>query len=454
MTNNDQFQPRDPFENSVAANLRAYAAQAAGNPTDAAVAKAVAAGRARRVRRFALPRIRVFAFAALVVGASVGTALLAGGLQQRHDPVVTVPAGSPSAVALPSPTASAVVAGRAGLVAYSVERPRDPGASTCPEHLAVLCTRTDAWVANADGSNPHRLFPDEQGSGAVLGWSVNGSTLLYQGGPTGLAVADASGTIVQAIDPSVLCAFAGKDDPFDRNRCTGSDSYALSPDGTQIAFVRGYGNAKDATVVAILDLRSGTVTVLATTRATNGSEQCWTSTSCEGMNETPRWSPDGRQLLFARQVISPEAPGMWTSAAIYAIGADGTGLRRITPAGMVAFAPSWSPDGTSIAFVNTQMIINASRTSVTDMLDDVWTVRLDGTDLSRLTDDGGSYAPSWTVDGQRLTFARDGATWVMDLDGSGQTRLDVDLSALSAAGCQACLYPAPDQPVALWQPAP
>ena len=399
---------------------------------------------------------------ALVLAALVATlALVAGGIVPSRDLALVTPSQTvgptPGLVSAPPPVATAspsqVVPGRVGLVAYTLVRPRDPDASPCTRALRALCEVSDAWLANADGSGPHRLFPDDQTGGAVLGWSADGSRLLYEGGPTGLLVADPNGDNQQAIETHVVCEFAGKNDPFDRNVCTGADSFALSPDGSRIAFVRGYANAKGATVVAILDLASGTVTELAATRATNGSEQCWHSTSCEGMNELPRWSPDGRQLAFARQVISPEAPGMWTSAAVYVIGVDGTGLRRVTSPGMYAFDASWSPDGTTLAFTNTEMVVNKSRTTVTDMLTDVWTVRVDGSDLVRRTGDGHSYGPHWTRDGRRLTFTRDEAPWVMNADGAGETRLDGDLLTLSEAGCLVCLYPASSH-AALWQPIP
>ena len=54
-----------------------------------------------------------------------------------------------------------------------------------------------------------------------------------------------------------------------------------------------------------------------------------------------------------------------------------------------------------MAFVNAETIVNDALTaSVTDILDDIYTVRPDGADVRRLTDDGSSYRPVRTSKGR------------------------------------------------------
>ena len=60
----------------------------------------------------------------------------------------------------------------------------------------------------------------------------------------------------------------------------------------------------------------------------------------------PRWSPDGRKLLFvSRRNGNPE---------VYVINADGGGQRRLTRNPAEDSDPAWSPDGRKIAFISTR----------------------------------------------------------------------------------------------------
>lgn len=398
--------------------------------------------------------ILVAAGLAALVG---GLALFAVGLPARFSVLVPSTSLAPTSSAGPGPTTlltplpseGAPEGGR--LVAYVVSMQLKP--EDCDRPFG-LCTVSQLWISNTDGSDAQMLLAGEQGSGEVFGWSAEGARLLYRGSD-GLVVADASGAAQQTFASDVTCPHQPKDQPIRLDYCTLQEGFSLSPDGTRVAFVRGYGNLDWMTVLAVLDLETGTVTELRATKATNGSEQCQTTQNCEGTNDTPRWSPDGRSLVFARQNMSPEAGSAWTSGAVYTIGADGRGLERVTPAGVFAVDPSWSPDGATITFINIEMIVNKNHTTVTDMLEDVYTIRPDGSEMQRLTDDGRSYGPRWTSTGQ-LAFVRGGWNWLMDAGGGNATRLDFDLGQLTAAGCVICRYPGPaDQSgTAWWQPVP
>ncbi|MEA2673355.1 MAG: TolB protein [Chloroflexota bacterium] len=396
-------------------------------------------------------RIASALLATLLMVALGALALVAGGILPKPNLAVVVQPSNaviqqtPSlAVSTAAPTDPPQLA-RGGLIAYAVATQR----SGCDALLPSDCRRSDVWVSNADGSGAYRLFPDDDHGGFVLGWSSDGTGLLSSGsqGSPGLVLTNATGSVRQTIDKNLLCPIP----------CTGGFGVALSPDATRIAFVRNYGNDHGATVVAILDLATGKVTELDATRTTNPTQECAKSTRCQGMDEVEEWSPDGRRVLYARQTMSPEAGSPWTTGAVMVIDADGTNLERLTPKGMHAYAASWSPDGTSIAFVNDQTIMNAAGTEPTDEKYDVYTVRADGTGLLRLTDDGASFLPRWTRDG-RITFARGQQTWVMASDGQGQTKIGSTFGELTAAGCAVCMNPLSATPSALdlafWQPLP
>ena len=92
---------------------------------------------------------------------------------------------------------------------------------------------------------------------------------------------------------------------------------------------------------------------------------------------------------------------------------EGADMARIT--GRVGLSqPDWSPDGTAIAFVGPGP----------GRMGDIYVMAADGSSLRRLTttrlEEG---MPAWSPDGTRIAFAREGALWVMDVDGTDQTPL-------------------------------
>jgi TolB protein len=118
---------------------------------------------------------------------------------------------------------------------------------------------------------------------------------------------------------------------------------------------------------------------------------------------SPSWSPDGAWLVFEYDGAS--------FRDLYRIGADGTGLVRLTddPAGN--FEPAVSPDGAWIAFVSSR-----------DGDAEVYLMRPDGSGQRRLTafhrDD---WAPAWSPDSRRIAFlsAREGSDRVFHVRADG-----------------------------------
>ncbi|MHC4496415.1 MAG: S9 family peptidase [Planctomycetota bacterium] len=88
----------------------------------------------------------------------------------------------------------------------------------------------------------------------------------------------------------------------------------------------------------------------------------------------PHISSDGNGIVFTRRETDLEANKGRTD--LWLVGADGTGLRRLTshPAG--DFNPRWSPDGKSIWFISTRS--DSSQ---------VWRIRIDGGEAVQITDE-------------------------------------------------------------------
>ena len=205
-----------------------------------------------------------------------------------------------------------------------------------------------------------------------------------------------------------------------------------------------------------------------------GSGKVWVISASGGLSsvdvspgiggEAPSWSPDGTRLVFTGR-----EPGSYTTG-VYVVNADGSGLRRLSPAGSDDIRASWSPDGSLIAFatrvdedrltieINVMNPDGSGRRNL-DKHDDtgddlgapplpwspdgkmiailtnrdgggpeLYVVNAGGSGLKRVTDSPEhEFEPEWSQDGSCLTFYHDTylerALYVVGRDGSGVTKL-------------------------------
>jgi Tol biopolymer transport system component len=105
-----------------------------------------------------------------------------------------------------------------------------------------------------------------------------------------------------------------------------------SPDGRKIAFESDRADLPGRSEIHVMDANGSNVRRLTTLPA-------------DAMLDTaPRFSPDGRRLVFTRYITDPGR------SALFTVGVDGSGLKQLTPWGNGAADADYSPDGKKLVF--------------------------------------------------------------------------------------------------------
>jgi Tol biopolymer transport system component len=164
---------------------------------------------------------------------------------------------------------------------------------------------------------------------------------------------------------------------------------------------------------------------IAFTSSRDGNNEIY-SMSPDGGNQTrltndpandtvPTWSPNGTKLAFTSNRNG-------NVQQIFVMSADGTNPQQISSPNLSAGSISWSPDGTRLAF-------NAVAAQST--VSDIFVINVDGTNLIKLTKASSqfdsNFAPAWSPDGASIAFVKrsflSSSIFIMNPDGSSQARV-------------------------------
>lgn len=200
--------------------------------------------------------------------------------------------------------------------------------------------------------------------------------------------------------------------------------FVMDPDGTNVTPL-GAGHSPawspNAQKIAFAYNPDGPETTLIYSMKADGTERTRLSDGFQDF--APSYSPDGTQIVFYSQREDPAFPpgdDLRHTYRLYLMDADGSNERKLFTSGLRAeHSPVFSPDGTQIAFIG----MVPSSTGTTEY--NVYVVGADGTGLRRVTNyEGFQLDPGDTItftrDGQKIVYTHGRDLKAVNADGTGQ----------------------------------
>jgi TolB protein len=136
-------------------------------------------------------------------------------------------------------------------------------------------------------------------------------------------------------------------------------------------------------------------------------------------DDHPSFFPDNRRLVFS----SNRSNG--SNWEIYRMNVDGSGATRLTSSSQEEIEPAWSPDGKQIAFARVQGHSQK----------DVFVINADGSGLRQVTfADGEDHDATWSSSGDRLAITSERPPFSPPMGNAAASAPATSCSTPTAAG--------------------
>lgn len=243
----------------------------------------------------------------------------------------------------------------------------------------------------------------------------SGRIVYVDGGSIHTAAADGSGAVdtgVAGTSPSWSpaadrIAFRDASGKLATMTSTGGSVTEVESGGSAIAASAGSAIAwsPDGSLIAYAS-GSGIFTIAAPAGGSAGSATATPLVNGAG-NTDPTWSPNGSKLAF---VSTRDG-----DAEVYTMNSDGSGQTRLTTSSGSDIEPSWSPDGTDIAFATDRGQSGTYQ---------IYSMPAAGGSEVRLTNDStDDRAPTWSPGGTEIAFTQGGKLSTMTPAGTGVAQI-------------------------------